>query len=139
MIRQFFMVLAILLIAVSTAQAAQVTLAWDPNTEKDLAGYRIYMSGTSARYDKAAQKAADIPAGTEQVTIDVQPEDGRTVYFVATAYDQAGNESGFSNEISWTVPDHQAPAEPSMLKILERIASALESIAGSMRGGLRAQ
>ncbi len=73
-----------------------VTLQWDANTESDLAGYRIYASTQSGVYTTAI---ADIPTGTETVTVEV-PEG--VTYFVATAYDTAGNESEYSNEVSTT-------------------------------------
>lgn len=128
--------IAAILFMASTSMAANVTLTWTPNTEPDLAGYRIYQSDTSGRYDKAANKVADVASGpNEQKTASViiPAEDGRTVYFVATAYDGAGNESGFSNEVSYKVPDHTAPAPPSMISVMERIAGALESV---VRDGL---
>ena len=120
--------LVILLISTS-AMAANVTLTWTPNTEPDLAGYRIYQSDTSGKYDKAANKVADVQAGpNEQKTANVliPVEDGRMVYFVATAYDGAGNESGYSNEVSYKVPDHTAPAPPSVLSVMQQIARQLE-------------
>lgn len=112
--------LAILLVLAMAfaAQAADVTLAWDPNTEPDLAGYRIYMSIASGTYDKAVDKVADIAVGTETATVAVLPEDGRAIYFVATAYDTSGNESGFSNEVSWQVPDVVPPAEPKDFRLV---------------------
>jgi len=30
--------------------AAQIRLAWDPNTESDLAGYKVYYGTTSGKY-----------------------------------------------------------------------------------------
>lgn len=123
--------------AATSAMAANVTLTWTPNTEPDLAGYRIYQSDVAGQYDKAANRVADISSGpNEQKTADVviPIEDGRTVYFVATAYDNAGNESGYSNEVSYKVPDHTAPVPPTMLSVLERIAAALES---AIEGGIR--
>lgn len=122
-----------IVMAATSAMAAEVKLTWTPNTEPDLAGYRIYQSDTSGKYDKAANKAADVASGpNEQKTASVliPIEDGRTVYFVATAYDGAGNESGYSNEVSYKVPDHTAPAPPTMLSVMERIAGALETIVG---------
>lgn len=131
-------VLAIVM-ASTSAWGASVTLTWTPNTEPDLSGYRIYQSNISGQYDKSANKIADVPAGpNEQKTASVvlPVEDGRTVFFVATAYDGAGNESGFSNEVSYKVPDHTAPAPPTMLSVMQQIARALESIAGN---GLKIQ
>ena len=85
-------VLAIMLISVS-AGAAEVTLAWDANTEADLAGYKIYYGSASRVYENT-------------ITVDLTPQKVVTdladglVFFAVTAFDDQGNESGFSNEVS---------------------------------------
>ena len=89
--------------------AMDVNFAWDANSESDLAGYRLYQSGTSGSYTYGSgNEVAEISAGTETCTIDVA--DG-TWYWVLTAYDTNGNESGPSNEVSASV-DQTAPAPP---------------------------
>jgi hypothetical protein len=127
-------VLAIFLLLATVAQAAEVTLQWDASTSADVTGYRIYQSDQSGQYNRATQRAAETTRDTLTATIVVPVEDGRRVYFVATAFDAAGNESGYSNECVWTVPDHTAPAPPPMLRAVERIAAALEQL---VNGGLR--
>jgi hypothetical protein len=86
-----------------------IQLAWDPNTETDLAGYKIY-HGTASREEGGYAKPNFydiIPAGTETYIM-VAPGDG-IHYFSLTAYDTAGNESEFSNEV-WTVlPTFEPP------------------------------
>jgi hypothetical protein len=127
-----YIVLLALLVLPSLAFAAEVKLTWNPNTETDLAGYRIYQSNTSQTYNRATNKVADIPAlpnQTKVATLNVTPEDGRPVYFVATVYDTSGNESGNSNEVVWTVKDSIPPTPPSMLSVLQEIANALQSLA----------
>lgn len=89
---------------------SNVTLAWDPNTEADLAGYRLYQSATSGQYEFGPDHCvATIPAGTETVTLE-DVADG-TWYFVMTAYDNFGNESKRSNEVMITL-DSTPPAPP---------------------------
>jgi fibronectin type 3 domain-containing protein len=91
--------------------AADVSLAWDANTESDLAGYTVYYGTASGVYDNSA------PVGnvTEFTVVDL-PDN--THYFAATAVDQQGNESGYSNEVS-TIIDTQPPAAPSGFRIVE--------------------
>lgn len=72
-----------------------VTIAWDPNTEPDLAGYKVYWSTTSGSYDHSA----DAGAATEYTVPDL--EIGQTYYFAVTAYDSEGMESPYSDELSW--------------------------------------
>jgi chitodextrinase len=71
-------------------------LTWDPNTDGDLAGYKIYRATASGAYGAAV---GTVPAGT--VTYQATGLSANTTYFfVITAYDDAGNESPFSNEVS---------------------------------------
>ncbi len=94
-----------LLCAPVTAQATTVTLAWDANTEPDLAGYRIFARAEGESYDY------DHPdwEGTETTCTLVLPEPYTNYYFVARAFDTAGNESGDSNEAVYEAPENQAP------------------------------
>ena len=95
----------------SSAIGGQVIFEWDPNSESDLAGYRMYQTTTPGQYVYGEENAiGDISAGTETFTLQIQ-EDG-TFYWVATAYDTAGNESGPSNEVSADV-NFKPPAPPT--------------------------
>jgi hypothetical protein len=90
--------LLILFQLATSVHSAQVTLAWDPNTEPDVTGYRIYYSFLSDQYDYSA----DVGNQTSFTLASLQ--DGKTYYFAATAYDQEGNESDFSNEVVFNAP-----------------------------------
>jgi hypothetical protein len=78
------------------AFAADVTLAWNPNIEDDLAGYRIYYGTASGDYDHTLE----VGNQTEYTVAGL--EEGLLYYFVATAYDLSWNESGYSNEVAYT-------------------------------------
>jgi hypothetical protein len=88
----------ILSMLVPSAHAADVTVAWDPNPEPDVVGYKIYY-GTSPGSYTASVNAGNI---TSLAISGLQA--GLTYYFAAVAYDSSGNESGFSNEITYAVP-----------------------------------
>lgn len=103
----------IFFVLAGTAQAGNVTLAWDAVVDPDLAGYRVYRSGTSMGYNKATDKVCDVAKTTLTCTVQNLP-DG-THFFVATAYDTAGNESVYSNEVSTTL-DSTPPAAPRNLR-----------------------
>lgn len=78
--------------------ANQAILSWDKNSEADLAGYRIYYGTMSGTYAKIIDVGLTATPATPSYTIyGLTP--GNTYYFVATAYDTAGNESAYSNEI----------------------------------------
>lgn len=95
--------------------AAQVTLAWDANTESDLAGYKIYYKtgspGEPYNGTGADQGPAPIivpldelmdPDNPEYTLTGLQDEEEVVYYFVVTAYDNEDpeNESSYSNWVS---------------------------------------
>ena len=87
----------------SKTAAFQIILAWDANTEPDLAGYVLYGKHGSPcpPYDYIdtypIEDLAD-PLKPRCVVTDL--EENRIYYFVMTAYDTDGNESDFSNIVS---------------------------------------
>jgi hypothetical protein len=88
----------------AAAAAADVSLSWDPNTEADLAGYKIYYGTTSGVYStiisaglQTAYTVTNLPAGT--------------YYFAVTAINSSGLEGGYSNEVSTTVGGATAPCK----------------------------
>jgi len=82
--------------------AGDATLSWDPNTASDLAGYKIYFGTSSGTY------GTPIDAGT-QTTYTVTGLAIGPYYFAVTAYNTAGNESTFSNEVTKTFVDSTPP------------------------------
>jgi PKD repeat protein len=82
--------------------AGQVSLAWNASTGP-VAGYRVYYGTTSGTY------SANVNAGNVTTSTVASLTDGATYYFAVKAYDSAGNESGFSNQVSQTM----AVAAPS--------------------------
>jgi len=96
-------------ITLPAANAAQVTLAWDKNTELDIAGYKMNYGTASGTYPYSV----DVGNHTS-CTISGLAED-TTYYFAATAYNSIG-ESGFSEEISYSVrsePDPSTQPDPA--------------------------
>jgi hypothetical protein len=85
-----------LLLSAAPAFAGDVTLAWDPNTESDLAGYKVYFGTAPGTY------GTPITLGT-QTTYTVTGLPPGTWYFAVTAYNTSGLESAYSNEVSTVV------------------------------------
>jgi hypothetical protein len=95
----FFLVFFIIpTFSIQNIHAAEITLAWDQNSEPDIAGYRIYYGQESHSYTNVV----DVGNYTSCIIADL--EDDKTYYFVATAYNTDGYESGYSNEISNAEP-----------------------------------
>lgn len=92
------------------ANAADVTLAWDANTEENLAGYKLYYDGDS---DSEMYQGTSAAEGDSPITIyveDLADEDapaftltglneGQFYYFSLTAFDSDGMESDYSDEV----------------------------------------
>ena len=93
-----------------------VTLAWDPNTEANLSGYRIYAreEGEAYNYSQPEWQGTDTQCTVQGF------DEYESYYFVVRAVDNEGNESGNSNEVY--LPTAYAPG------------SSLES-GGSASGG----
>ena len=93
---------------VSNASAAEVRLGWNANTEKNLAGYKIHYGMASGNYSVHI----DVQNVTTYTLTGLTA--GQTYYFATSAYDISGKESGYSREVSHTVPaPNAAPSAPT--------------------------
>ena len=122
--------IAVLIYSLSLSYALNVTLAWDANSEPDLAGYMIYYGAESGDpYDgQGAQEGdspVDMPFGQDedpdpsvvQFTLRDLPEGN---YFLAvTAYNTSGLESGYSNEASTNPDEGNTPYRQNSVSSLE--------------------
>jgi len=88
-----FVVVLLSTIMPVTAYCAQVTLAWDANTEPNIAGYKIYYGTGSRSYNWFV----DVGNVTSYTVTGLA--DGSTYYFAATAYDTSNIESTYSAEV----------------------------------------
>ena len=123
--KKLFTILAILAIA-GIAQAATVQVTWNPNTEPDLAGYRLYVGEASGQYGEPV----DVGNVTGHV-MEITPQHGATYYFALTAYDTSGNESGYSAEATCFIPDGVKPEKPTGLRaIIQAIVSWFKGLFG---------
>ncbi len=97
----FFFLLTVL---VAPTFATGLLVTWSPNTEPDLAGYRVYYGTESATYTQMKDVGKVTSCILDGLVI------GQTYYVVVTAYDLNNNESAPSLEVSATV----APADISI-------------------------
>jgi hypothetical protein len=82
------------LLSSSGLYAAQVTLAWDPSTDPNVTGFRVFYGSSSHSYPFKND------AGKSTTFTVSNLQEGATYYFVVTAYNSSGIESQFSNEVS---------------------------------------
>ena len=107
--RKLICLLSIFLIfgwLVPTMVLAEPTLVWDPSSGT-VTGYRIYYGQSQGSHPNSQ----DVGNVTQYLLRNLSLEEKKTYYFVARAYNGAG-ESGDSNEVSWLVPDMTAPLPP---------------------------
>ena len=123
--KKLLTILAILAIA-GIAQAATVQVTWNPNTEPDLSGYKLYHGTASGQYGEPI----DVGNVTGHV-MEITPQHGATYYFALTAYDTSGNESGYSAEATCFIPDGVKPEKPTGLRaIIQAIISWFKGLFG---------
>lgn len=92
-------VLILLLITGIVSPAQTVTLAWDPNPEPDVVGYRLYYGPTNRSYTNSVNSVTNETKATVSGLTR-----GETYFFYVTASNDLGLESGQSTEIYYTVP-----------------------------------
>ena len=81
------------------AQVTQITLAWDPSNDPDVAGYKVYRRIAGRAYKKPIGTVENVPNPKFSLNLSY----GKKYYLVVTSYDIYGNESFPSNEISWPI------------------------------------
>ncbi len=98
----FLLVILCFFLSYSVSSAAQATLTWDPPVvSTDVTGYMIHYGTASGAYSQGI----DVGNTTSYTVSNLN--DGQMYYFAATAYDQAGNQSVYSNEVSNGAPIQQ--------------------------------
>ena len=99
------------LVCVSVLPMGAVILSWAPNSEPDLKGYKIYYGNSPRQYTHV------IDVGNKREYLIDNLEVGIPYYFAVTAYDTAGNESGYSSEVSvvFSGADSPGPTGPVSL------------------------
>lgn len=95
--RQIAIALAVLLIS-TPLRATDISLAWDHSVTTSVVGYKVYFGNGSRTYGTPIS----IPY---QDTYTVTGLGAGTWYFAVTAFDDLGNESDFSNEVSQIIKD----------------------------------
>jgi hypothetical protein len=93
-----FLINLAVMLASTAYGAGTATLAWNPSTSPNVAGYYVYYGGASGTYTNKL-----FVGNANSVTINTLVA-GKTYYFAMTSYTTAGTESMLSNEASYSVP-----------------------------------
>ena len=78
----------------SSGETGTINLAWDPNTEPDVAGYKVYYGTSSRTYGPG------IDVGNVKTFALTGLIKGRRYFIAVKAYNTSRHESDFSNEFS---------------------------------------
>jgi cellulose 1,4-beta-cellobiosidase len=89
-----------LTITIVSGAGHSVLLSWDASLSYATSGYNVYRSNISGS-SYAKINSAPVPGLSYT---DATVASGQTYYYVTTAVDSIGDESGFSNEIQEVVP-----------------------------------
>ncbi|MDZ7318277.1 MAG: fibronectin type III domain-containing protein [candidate division KSB1 bacterium] len=82
-----------------------ITVQWVPNSETDLAGYKLYYGTASRQYHTAVR----VGTATSCTVKNLLP--GYDYFFAISAYDIAGNESALSDEVTLTIPGDRSTSD----------------------------
>ncbi len=96
--------------------AAEVGVAFDPNPDSRVVGYKLYYGTTQNSYEMI-----NLGSKTGHVFSNLQA--GATYYFAATAYDAQGNQSNYSVPLSHKVPADSGGETPSTYDLLVSTSS----------------
>jgi uncharacterized membrane protein YgcG len=91
---------------------ADLTLAWDPNTEPDLEGYGVYFKqdAPGPPYDLFGNVALPELSDPDNPSFTLTGlQKGSRYYITLTAYDTAGNESGYADPVCAQIGDQIVP------------------------------
>ena len=112
----------------ATAEGAAVTLAWDPNSEPDITGYRVSYGTTSGQYTSTVDVG-----NTTTHTFSNLPS-GYTYYFVVQAYNAQGT-SLYSNEVSTTLASSLTVSNLTANRASPQIPGTTISFSATAAGG----
>lgn len=104
---------AVQVVQLARAQTApgtcSVSFVWDPSTDPDVVGYRLYYGGFTRNYTNHVEVPGAVTNGTVSGLFQ-----GKTYFFAATAVDSLALESDYSNEVVYTCPTNAGP-RPSVI------------------------
>ena len=120
---------------VNSSATTRVSLEWVPNSEPDLAGYRVFFREKGQPYDYNNPSLEVAGASCDINNLD----ENKTYYFVIRAFDTKGFDSGDSNEVcleAATKPNSQPPTanQPPIAIITENYIEAVSGTTVTLDG-----
>jgi hypothetical protein len=127
-----WVVLSLCLLASPVFAARSVSITWTPNTEPDLAGYKIYYGFMSCASAGPMLPAATIGKVSSYILGNL-PDDTTVVSARLTAVDSAGNESPKSACVEQTWAPPISPLEADLTALKADVAKLQAQLAGVCR------
>ncbi len=87
--------------------ALTLKVGWQPSPDTRVTGYKLFCGQSSGSYSRVMDAGGQLSCTLS----DLYP--GLTYYFAAAAYDAGGNQSDYSEEISYTVPEAPENGSPT--------------------------
>jgi hypothetical protein len=119
----------------------QVTLAWDPSSNKDLAGYRVFCREKDQDYDYGTPaweaeigEQDKLPNPDEPTCTIYDLDEDTTYYFVARAFDTSGDESGDSNEVCITIFSEAYEVSGQITEVGDAVDGVTVALTGELVG-----
>ena len=98
---RYFLYIYFLYFSISPSIGNAAHLVWNGNTEDDVEGYKVYCGTLSEYYHRIDNVGNNTNYNLSKLFL----YEDETYYITITAYDGAGNESGFSDELRVTLND----------------------------------
>jgi hypothetical protein len=128
--RRLLLAIALLFGAPALAGAATITLAWNPNSESNLAGYVLFYGTSPGVYTSSIDVGAALSYSVPSLT------PGTRYYFAVRAYNTAGESGPLSPEVSDVAEDAPPPPPPPPPTGGLIAAYGFEEGAGTMAGDI---
>ena len=103
----------------SAAATGSMEIAWNPNPEADVAGYKIYWGENSRQYTSVQDVGNSVSTRISNLT------SGRTYYCAVKAYNSAQQESPFSSEITFSYVSQNVQGDTSSRLVLLEAESGI--------------
>jgi hypothetical protein len=117
----------------TASHATTVALSWNPNTEPDIAGYKVYYKADSSSLPfngiGAVEGSSPIEA-LKQTSVNISGLDPNKAYFFAvTAYNTSGMESSYSD--IYSIPETASPVTSLVSPLDNATVSGIVSVTAS--------
>jgi len=125
-VKKLIFIILMIPLSVFGQSTGNIKILWNKNTEADLAGYKVYICEKSVANGDTSAYAVVVDKGDTVASFEWKNlRLGKTYFMAVTAYDDSGNESGYSNEVAQFMKEIEPPKDttppdaPSNVRVIE--------------------